>query len=149
MCSLGTASAVGLRMTAAPALFSHAPRILLAEDDAELRALLRECLVHDGYDVDDVESGAELARALERAHATGYDLVVTDVRMPGQTGLEAIARSPFRPRSGFLVLTAFPTDDTLIAARLAGAVGVIAKPFDLDDLRLAVRLLLSGGERTH
>lgn len=119
-------------------------RILVAEDDDELREVVLEALALDGHVSEGVSDGKRMVEALRLAWVTGrqFDLVITDVRMPGLSGLEAIASSGYRPAAGFLVLTAFPSEETLQDASRAGAAGVLAKPFDLDDLRLAASLLL-------
>jgi len=126
--------------TAVPAL------VLLAEDDPELRALIARALRRDGYDVVPVPDGAELLRALDalRAHGREVDLIVSDLRMPGMTGLEAIRRlRAGGARARIVMVTAFPDERTITEARDAGVAHVIAKPFDLDDLRTVAMHVLA------
>lgn len=121
------------------------PRLLIAEDDDEMRRLLQIALRRDGYDVVALDSGsALLERLLERDDANlGVDLVVSDVRMPGLLGTDVLA--VLRAR-GFTVpvilITAFCEDSLANEAARLGATALFSKPFDLDDLRTAVRCFL-------
>jgi len=114
------------------------PRILLAEDDAEMRALVSGDLRRAGYGVVECADGAALLRRLNGVLGTeglGVDLVVADVRMPGLTGLEVLERlrgaDPFTP---YIVVTAFGSRETRLAAARLGAIAVLDKPFEIRDL---------------
>lgn len=114
------------------------PRILLAEDDAEMRALVSGDLRRAGYSVVECADGAALLDRLDSACRTqglGVDLVVSDVRMPELTGLEVLERlrraDPFTP---YIVVTAFGTSETRRAAARLGAIAVLDKPFEIKDL---------------
>lgn len=127
-----------------PALWAP-PRVLLAEDDHEMRALVAETLRRDGYDVIELESGLELRQWLERKlelHPEELpDLVVTDIRMPGASGLEVLHW--LRGREWCLpviVITAFGDTDAHEEALRLGAVTLLDKPFDMDDLLIAARI---------
>ena len=63
------------------------PRILIVDDEAAIRSSLLESLTAEGYDAEIAESGEE---ALARCHGTVFDLVVTDLRLPGVSGLEIL-----------------------------------------------------------
>ena len=125
-----------------------AARVLLAEDDGELRALIAHALRGDGFDVVEVGDGKALVDFLADAIAAdgtldGYDLVVSDVRMPGFTAIDVLtAMRPFLKRTPVVLITAFGDPKTHERARRLGAAAVIDKPFDLDDLRLRLRELL-------
>lgn len=121
-----------------------APLILVAEDDAALRAFLVQVLRRDGYEV--VEAG-DGAAALDRIGLSRPgsgeprmpDMLITDVRMPGLTGLEVLAglrRADWA--TPVILITAFGDWRTLAEASRLGAAAVFAKPFDVDDLRTAV-----------
>jgi len=116
-------------------------RIFVAEDDDEMRLLLYEAFAYDGYDVVDLSSGRELFNLLQRAIDLKIepDIVVSDIRMPGMTGLEVL--NCIREQ-GFklpvILITAFGDEETLNAASKLGATAVFNKPFDIDDLRMAV-----------
>jgi CheY-like chemotaxis protein len=114
------------------------PRILLAEDDAEMRALVSGDLRRAGYGVVECADGAALLRKLEagtRTEGLGVDVVVADVRMPELTGLEVLERlrsaDPFMP---YIVVTAFGSTETRRAAARLGAMAVLDKPFEIGDL---------------
>lgn len=116
-------------------------RVLVAEDDREMRRLLVESLARDGYEVDSVANGLAFLARVEEGRV--YDLVVSDVRMPGRTGLQVLADARARGwPSPVLLITAFGDDSTLDEAARLGAVALFSKPFDMDDLRTAVLFFL-------
>ncbi len=128
------------------------PRILLAEDDAEMRALVSDDLRRAGYSVVECADGAALLRRLDSANRTqglGVDLVVSDVRMPELTGLEVLERlrgaDPFTP---YIVVTAFGSAETRRAAARLGAIAVLDKPFDIKDLLRLVEDAIGAPSRT-
>ncbi|MDX5333474.1 MAG: sigma-54 dependent transcriptional regulator [Gammaproteobacteria bacterium] len=111
-------------------------RILLVEDDAGLRELIREELEDAGYAV--VEAAdVPAARELLRTQAPG--LVVSDLRLPGENGLAllASARQQALP-PGFIMITAFGTVEQAVEALKQGADDFLTKPLQLDHLRLSV-----------
>ncbi|MFN8544355.1 MAG: response regulator [Candidatus Binatia bacterium] len=125
-------------------LATRRPRILLAEDDVEMRGLIAAALEADGYDVVEAGDGLELLDALEiaasRPRDTRFQLMISDVRMPGLSGLDVLAALRCAEwTTPVIVITAFGDDDTHAEARELGAMRVFDKPFDLDDLRTAVR----------
>ena len=126
-------------------------RLLLAEDDVELRSLIAGSLREDGFEVVEVADGNALVDRLADAMAAdgsldGFDLVVSDIRMPGFSALEVMTgmrRMLFR--TPIVLITAFGDPKTHERARRLGAARVFDKPFDLDELRVAVTELV--GER--
>jgi CheY-like chemotaxis protein len=121
----------------------HAPmRVLVADDDEDMLLLMAETLRADGYDVLTARDGEELLVSLERAidgGLAGVDLVITDVMMPGLSGLgalEALRRA--QVRLPVIVMTVLADDSIWTVAKRLGAVGVLRKPFDVDDMRTAV-----------
>jgi DNA-binding response OmpR family regulator len=120
------------------------PLILLAEDDGELRALITAVLRQDGFSVRSVSDGGELLDYVEASLSCSSfkprpQLMITDIRMPGLSGLDAIsvlADSECLPRT--IVITAFPSEETRRLALERGAAAVLDKPVDLDDLRREV-----------
>lgn len=123
-----------------------APLVLLAEDDDEMRYLMTRALRRDGYDVLAAADGAALSSALRatRVHGREPDLIVSDVRMPGMTGLELVAWLRAEQCAVRTVLvSAFADDDVIDQARRLGVAHILSKPFDLDDLRMVVLNLLS------
>jgi len=101
--------------------------ILLAEDDEQVRQVLRASLERAGYDVCEAADGNEARRALELAP---FDLVITDIVMPGRDGIETILFVR-RQRPETRVIAISGHDDPLFLSNAAGlgAAHVLAKPF--------------------
>ncbi|MCY1016959.1 response regulator [Pyxidicoccus sp. MSG2] len=124
-----------------------APRILVAEDQAEMRVLLRRALMRRGYEVVDAPDGPHLVQAivdgLLAPQTLVPDLIVTDVRMPGYSGLEVLARLR---REGWttpvILITAFGDAQLHEEAKQLGASCVLNKPFAMEDLCAAVEALV-------
>jgi len=113
-------------------------RALLIDDDGLVRAMLTDVLQTFGYVVDADDSGEA---ALARFAAGLYDVVITDQRMPGMTGIELLKKTvPLRPRMVRIILTGYTDVDALVEAINCGQVyRYVAKPWDNEDLRLTVR----------
>ena len=110
-------------------------KILLIEDQEGYRATLEHALGED-HDVRAVESGE---RALEIAAIEPVDLVVTDLKLGGMTGLEVIRRlKRADPYLEAIVMTAYGTVETAVEAMKEGAYDYITKPFSLDEFQLLV-----------
>lgn len=130
--------------------YARVPRILVAEDDREMRALLVASLRSDGYEVIEAANGLALIHEFSRLLAHGndhlVDLVVSDERMPGCLGTEVLAGlREFDWRTPFILITAFGDAQTHRTADLLGAAAVFDKPFDLDEFRDSVRTILHRG----
>ena len=125
-------------------------RVLLAEDDGELRRLLREALQAGGYDVVEVTDGGRLLVRLGQEYRSGrpeesFDVMVSDVRMPVCTGLQIVESLRLaRSRIPVILITAFGDDTTRAKAERLGAV-LLDKPFDVDELVKVVGRLAIGG----
>ena len=122
-------------------------RILVAEDDRAMRKLIARTLRNDGHRVTEAASGRDAVQRLGNAiHEGGvrfYDLVISDIRMPGPSGLELLSGL----RAGdwsvpVILVTAFGDAETHRQARRLGAVSVLDKPFNLELLSWLVRRLL-------
>jgi CheY-like chemotaxis protein len=120
-------------------------RVLLAEDDADLRTLVAQGLRKDGFEVVEVANGLQLLDYLASLLAgdksgAPAQLIVSDVRMPGVTGLSVLAGLH---ASGLdvpvILLTAFADEETRAEAKQLGAFALVDKPFDMDALRRLVR----------
>jgi DNA-binding NtrC family response regulator len=123
-------------------------RVLIAEDDNQMRRLLVRALRRDGHDVDEVASGDELLHRLGTSelsrHGGPPDLLVSDVRMPGLLGTEVLAGlRDAEWTTPVILMTAFGDAALETEARRLGALAVFQKPFDVDDLRTAVDHFLS------
>ena len=116
------------------------PRILVVDDEADLRELLDITLVRMGLDVDCAETLGE-ARALWAAN--DYALVLTDMRLPDGLGLELVREVAASGKgTPIAVVTAYGSADNAVVALKAGAFDYISKPVVLDDLRVMVRSAL-------
>jgi DNA-binding response OmpR family regulator len=120
-----------------------AARVLVVEDDDAMRALLTETLLRDGYDVRAAASGIEATKMIEAMtlhewSTRALDLVLSDVRMPGLSGLRLgdMVRDA-RWGTPLIFITAFPDDDVHTHAAELGAT-VLAKPFAMELLRRTV-----------
>jgi CheY-like chemotaxis protein len=132
-------------MTAHGETMSERPaNVLLGEDDPELRSLLADMLRRDGHAVTEAKDGAELLEHVagtldDSGELSTVDLIVSDIRMPGWTGMEILENlrhvDCWAP---VILITAFGDPDTHEMAGRLGAVAVFDKPFDIDDLRTAV-----------
>jgi CheY-like chemotaxis protein len=123
---------------------ARATRVLLAEDDTEMRRFLSGVLLEDGYRVVEADNGIELLKRLEPSmiyakvfgRILEYDMVVSDIRMPGLSGLDVLsALRKYDKETPIVLITAFGDDETHARAMGLGASAVIDKPFDVDELR--------------
>ncbi|MEO6326183.1 MAG: sigma-54 dependent transcriptional regulator [Thermoanaerobaculia bacterium] len=132
-------SATVVPATAAPAKDSL---ILVVDDDAASRRAMALTLQTDGRRVEEFgDADSALARAQEDPSVA---LVVTDLKMPGKTGLElATELIGIRPDVAVLLVTAFGDVETLLQARALGTVDYVAKPLSKDDLRLRAAAVLT------
>ncbi|MFO0611885.1 MAG: response regulator [Polyangiaceae bacterium] len=111
-------------------------RILLADDDEDLRWLIADRLRADGHTVIEVSSGAELMDFIRKVVADHPDVIVSDVLMPGFDGIEVLGALRMAEWSVPVVLmTALRDRDVRDAANRLGALALFEKPFDLHELR--------------
>ncbi|RJO63604.1 MAG: sigma-54-dependent Fis family transcriptional regulator [Myxococcales bacterium] len=110
--------------------------ILVAEDDPDMRDLLAQALGEEGYAVATAKDGDE---AIARLGQDEFDLVLTDLKMPGASGMDVLkaARAQFFP-CPVILMTAFGAVDSAVMAMKEGAYSYITKPFDLEDLLILV-----------
>ncbi|NOY26953.1 MAG: sigma-54-dependent Fis family transcriptional regulator [Oligoflexia bacterium] len=111
-------------------------RILVVDDELSIRKVLQALLARDGHEVDLATNGADAISALSD-HS--YELVVTDLRMPGVDGIELLGYcAQHLPGLPVIVVTAHGTIDTAVEALKLGAYDYITKPFEQDDLRAII-----------
>lgn len=128
--------------------FLSGKTILLGEDDDELRQLLYETLVERGAKVVSCRHGLQLVEELDRAFGEqgdrSIDLVLTDVRMPGVTGISALeGLKAIDDSCPVILMTAFPDENVHAEAKRLRADSVFDKPFDIDLLVERIRNILS------
>jgi CheY-like chemotaxis protein len=133
---------------------TRAFRILVAEDDEEMRRLVTDALRDDGYEVVELADGGRLlvdiaARLKAEPEGDDIDLIVSDIRMPICTGLQILeALRQAHWHTPVILMTAFGDGATRRQAESLRAV-LFDKPFDLDDLRTAVANMLPADGSTH
>ena len=111
--------------------------LLLVEDKNELRTMLRKALERSGYTVDEAPDGTA---AIQKVRARRYLLVITDLKMPGASGLDVL-RETKRADAAIpvILLTAFGSVEEAVTAMKEGAFDFLQKPVDLDHLKLLVQ----------
>jgi len=116
------------------------PRVLVVDDEPDLRELLEITLVKMGLDVDSAES---IAAARSLLGSREYALVLTDMRLPDGLGIDLVREVASDHKNlPIAVLTAFGSADNAVAALKAGAFDYLSKPVGLDQLRLMVQSAL-------
>lgn len=118
-------------------------RILIVDDEPEIREEMAEYLAGKGYRVIVAGDGPE---GLAKFRAEPCDLVITDMKMPGMAGAEVVRRlREIAPGLPVVVLTGHYTTQDLEDARRAGAGAVLHKPIRLRELHETLKTLLAGG----
>ena len=111
-------------------------RILIAEDDMAVQNFVARALTHRGHEVGAVGDGVQ---ALEALQDKSYDLLITDIVMPGLDGMEVMRRiHQIDMNILVIIITGFATVETAIEAMKQGAYDFIPKPFEPDPLRIVV-----------
>jgi DNA-binding response OmpR family regulator len=119
---------------------ARTPRILVAEDDDDMRALLALALRSSGYDVAEFSDGLRLVARLASAEPNEFDVIVSDIRMPGASGLDVLeGLKGCKSAPPMILITAFGDSETHELARRLGAAAMFDKPFDVQDLLMEVR----------
>ena len=114
--------------------------ILIVDDERSMRDFMRIALKRAGHEIEVAGSPAEAKVAFV---ARDFDLVITDLMMPGGSGLEVLREvKEHRPETQVLVVTAFATPETAIAAMKQGAYDYLLKPFKVDEVQLVVERAL-------
>jgi two-component system KDP operon response regulator KdpE len=117
----------------------NSSRILVVDDEPQLRRALRATLSALGFVVDDAESGEA---ALETLRTERFDLILLDINMPGISGLETCRAIRARSDMSILMLTVRDRAADKIEALDAGADGYVTKPFDVNELLARIRATL-------
>lgn len=123
------------------------PRILLAEDDKEMRVLLNQVLRKAGYEITECPDGIVLLNHLSSYlfpnEQNGVDLVISDIRMPGVTGMEVLeGLADCNDLPPIILITAFGDPKTHAEAKRLGAAAIFDKPFEISKLLEKVRQII-------
>jgi CheY-like chemotaxis protein len=126
-------------MTARGAM--HMARILITEDEDSLRRFVARALRMDGHETEEAADGAE---GLEKLQQGGFDLLLSDIRMPVMDGIElAHQASSHWPDLKILLMTGYAEQRERADDLMEKIVDVVSKPFALPDIRKAVALALA------
>ncbi|MEK6672775.1 MAG: response regulator, partial [Nitrospirota bacterium] len=115
-------------------------RILIIEDEPTMRLGMSHFLSSSGYGVKTSENGIKGLSEIERER---FDLVITDLRLPGHDGLSLLKKiKSDRPETGVIIMTAYADVKTAVQAIKEGAFDYIAKPFSNDELLITIERFL-------
>ena len=116
-------------------------KVLVVDDELSIRELLAEFLSSRGYFCESVDSGEA---AVERLRSNGFDLVISDIRMPKVTGLQLLDHlGQHYPETAAIMITAVSELQTAVDAMKQGASDYITKPFNLEEVLVSVEGALS------
>ena len=147
-CAAGPASLLGVEQALAeksidPVL--QGKRVLVADDEQRIRRIIGDVLTTRGCSVVVCPDGGEAMAALEKAGADGFDLIVSDIRMPDHNGYEIFATAhKFSPKAPVILMTGFGYDPhhSIVRASQEGLQSVLFKPFQVERLLDEVRKAL-------
>ena len=112
-------------------------RILAVDDEESVRSLIKATLSGEGYIVSTAGSGQEALDALAQGE---FDLVLSDIKMPGMSGMDLLDQlRKNHPSTAVIMLTAVADTQTAVSAMKVGAYDYVTKPFDIDDLQVRVK----------
>jgi len=114
-------------------------RVLVVDDEPQIRRVLRSTLTARGYEVHDVRTGED---ALESIRESRFDLVLLDVNMPGMSGLAACREIRAGSEVAIIMLTVSDSEEDKVAALDAGADDYVTKPFGTPELLARIRAAL-------
>jgi two-component system, OmpR family, KDP operon response regulator KdpE len=123
-----------------------AGRILVVDDDPQIRRAMRVTLTGQGYEVDDARNGEG---ALQKVRDERFDLVLLDMNMPGMNGLEACREIRRYSEVAIIVLTVRDSDRDKVEALDAGADDYVTKPYSVSELLARIRAALRRTPWTH
>ena len=112
-------------------------RILIVDDNREIRTILEEYLKEEGYLAEGAGDGKE---ALTKYGQKSYDLIITDLNMPGMTGIELIKEiAKEENTTEFIIITGYASLDSAIEAVKSGAFDYLVKPFRIEELKVVIK----------
>ncbi len=121
-------------------------RIMIIEDDSEMRSLLIDFLRDDGYEVDSAGNGSE---ALLKLTQGPFDLIISDIRMPGLTGLDILPGiKKLQPQVSIMVITAFGSEEIYRRSIEKGVTAYLEKPICFNKLGALIHRIIFSKEKT-
>jgi two-component system NtrC family response regulator len=112
-------------------------RILVVDDDENIRKVLTTILEEEGYSVDSAETAKE---AVEKTKKTFYNIALIDIRLPDMEGIELLTKiRDTVPKMRKIIITGYPTIQNAIAAVNRGANAYILKPFDMEKVLATIK----------
>ena len=119
-------------------------RILITEDDEEMRSLLKDFFEEEGFETDSVSNGVD---ALQKLAKGRFDLIITDIRMPGLTGLDILPGiKKLHPDASVIVITAFGNEEVYRRSFERGATAYLEKPIHFSKLKELIHEMVSTKE---
>ncbi|MFR9018947.1 MAG: response regulator [Fusobacterium sp.] len=110
-----------------------AKKILIVDDERNIRTTLKMCLSGEGYEIETAVNGED---GLEKAEQDKYDLIFLDIKMPGMNGMEVLEELRNREnKTNIIIMTAYGTIEDAVKAMKLHAVDFIPKPFTPDEIR--------------
>ena len=118
-------------------------KVLIVDDDAELRSTLSEILKGAGYHIDEASSGKE---AIDKIASKDFDIALLDLMMPKMNGIETLTElKKITPKTKVIMITAFATVENAVDAIKKGASDYISKPFRIEELLTTIRRVIEEG----
>src|ERR687883_1390597 len=115
-------------------------RILIADDHDSLRRGLAQALAEAGHDTEEAPNGNA---AIEKLHEGFFDVVVSDLKMGGSTGLDVLKTAKtLHPSSAVILMTAFGSVSNAVEAMKAGAFDYVQKPFEIEEMEVKIEKAL-------
>src|SRR4026209_588188 len=122
-------------------------RILIADDDVSLRRGLAQALGEAGHDVEEAPNGNA---AIEKLHEGFFDVVVSDLKMGGSTGLEVLKTAKqLHPTTAVILMTAFGSVSTAVEAIKSGAFDYVQKPVEIEEMEVKIEKALEMRRMQH
>ena len=121
-------------------------RIMVIEDDEEMRSLLKDFFEEEGFETDSVSNGVDALQKLAKDH---FDLIITDIRMPGLTGLDILpVVKRLQPKASVIVITAFGNEELYRRSSERGATAYLEKPIHFNKLKELIHEMVPPKEKT-
>src|ERR671913_211350 len=122
-------------------------RILIADDHDSLRRGLAQALAEAGHDLEEAINGNV---ALEKLHESYFDVIVSDLKMGGSTGLDVLKTArALHPTTAVILMTAFGSVSTAVEAMKSGAFDYVQKPFEIEEMEVKIEKALDVRRMQH